>query len=126
MKKKSIIVITLCTAMALSLAACGSTHTGEQEVSSTSESNTVTIANSFEEFDNLNDAMDFAGFDISTPDSVGELNRSVIRASKEDKFMVTKSTTSIFAKVTAVVTSAETIMSLQKKMPLTLTVWLLQ
>lgn len=87
MKKKSIIVATLCTAMALSLAACGSTRTGEQEVSSTSESNTVTIANSFEEFDNLNDAMDFAGFDISTPDSVGELNRSVIRASKEDKII---------------------------------------
>ena len=87
MKKKSIIVVTLCTAMALSLTACGSTHTGEQEVSSTSESNAVTIANSFEEFDNLNDAMDFAGFDISTPDSVGELNRSVIRASKEDKII---------------------------------------
>lgn len=87
MKKKSIIVVTLCTAMALSLTACGSTHAGKQEVSSTSESNAVTIANSFEEFDNLNDAMDFAGFDISTPDSVGELNRSVIRASKEDKII---------------------------------------
>lgn len=87
MKKKSIIVVTLCTAMALSLTACGSTHAGKQEVSSTSESNAVTIANSFEEFDNLNDAMDFAGFDISTPDSVRELNRSVIRASKEDKII---------------------------------------
>ena len=87
MKKKSIIVATLCTAMALSLAACGSTHTGEQEVSSTSESNTVTIANSFEEFDNLNDAMEFVGFDISAPDSIGEMGRTAIRGSKVDQMI---------------------------------------
>lgn len=85
---KKLIALTLCTVMALTMAACGTDNApkelgGDPATWGTTDNKDVEIPNPFEEYETLSEAEKAAGFEFSIPDAIPGYENRQFRATKQ-------------------------------------------